>query len=370
MLSDMDSNPRPALSALVDILAAADGAAHGDADMAPHAAALAPFVASSPDLAPLVAALTAGDRALARGELDVLAAGELRIVKADAIAIPASRGSALRRLADGWPGAEAARHLRTAAKLLDDGLPAVSVAAGLRVHLDILEAPDDIAAIERLVMRAGDPRPAPAAQRSPVEQLFVDVSLVALDARRAWLRTDYDAAGVDQARAFAAHTHRIAEAIFEAASSLTAERNPAAYLDVEADSFDRQAETCDPHLVTASRELAAARHVAARLVRACLAGEQVDVLTAVRLTSASSAQPVVPSPVAERARLVARLDRLLDAIADDVELHLGRDDGDEWPAIACGKSSGEIDAWTDIREAFDANPNPCPACRDAIGGAS
>ena len=209
---DTAHSPRPALSALVDILAAADAAAYGDADLAPHAAALAPLVATSPDLAPLVAALTAGDRALARGELDVLAAGTLRIVKA----APASRGT--------------------------------------------------------------------------IEQLFVAVSLVALDAHRAWLRATY---GEDAAEHAAAdHTRRIADAVRDAAASRLAEADPAGYLDHSAESFERQAESTIPMLRDVTRGLAVAYRIAARLVRAYLAGESVDVFTAVRLTSASSAQPV------------------------------------------------------------------------------
>ncbi len=282
---DTAHSPRPALSALVDILAAADAAAHGDADLAPHAAALAPLVATSPDLALLVSALTAGDRALARTELDALAAGTLRIAKA----APATRGSAVRRVADGWPGAEAAKRLHAAADMLDDGLPASVVAVGLRAHLDVLEAPDDIDAIERLVLRAGDPRPAPAAQRT-IEQLFVAVSLVALDAHRAWLRATY---GEDAAEHAAAdHTRRIADAVRDGASSVFAEADPAGYLDRNAVGYERQIETCPPGLSDTNRGLAAAYHIAARLVRAYLAGESVDVLTAARMAVASSAQPV------------------------------------------------------------------------------
>ena len=87
---------------------------------------------------------------------------------------------------------------------------------------------------------------------------------------------------------------------------------------------------------------------------------------------ASRANPVRIDPRARRSA-PAKPERrtLAGPIADDAALHLGRD-GAGWPEIVCGKSVNEIDAWTDIREAFNADANPCPACRaadDAEGAA-
>ncbi len=87
---------------------------------------------------------------------------------------------------------------------------------------------------------------------------------------------------------------------------------------------------------------------------------------------ASRADPVRIDPRARRSA-PAKPERrtLAGPIADDAALHLGRD-GAGWPEIVCGKSVNEIDAWTDIREAFNADANPCPACRaadDAEGAA-